>query len=945
MDKTGFSYKFEKNLFHNKFDLLKNGKEMFVNQKGKGSKIIPNIFNRDLIKSRNSNTSQNNFNNTSSKITTCLSKKYLLRIKKNSSTSMNNNISCNLLNLSESVNKDLKFNNSYSSNKNFSFKRLPINKFLINSNRKKRHHVIISDNLKKDLNFCKSNLIIPGINNTSTEEATYRCNNIDIQIQKLLEKKLEKKTIKEDSELKLKIKQDVCRFYDMIPNILMKIKESRQFNYFNKKNSLFNRNNLLQMNKINIDSLFEKIKNKKMENKTDGLSQTDFKNNQEVFPIIRYMFLRNFLDNLSRNVNIINQNSKKELVKEVLSIIDKEINSYSNKNINDYITYGYEMNPEILLKNRIEQFCIQNDDTKKFSMFNNQSNSYSNLMNGKEIKTDLKADINQNISNRINLIKSLLRKELKNKNFHYREKMKSNTLQKEFDYILGQSFIKNKLDWNRIDKADISSAKKIWKKIISQKLQVNYPLPYKKKSDICFIPKINRTSSTDNKNEIEEEDYEDEFIKRRDREPEQKKKSPINIDKKVVQEKEIPKVENEKKTVIEKLVKKENLNENLEQYSRNENRRSLYILSHSESTKQFSIFKSKKEENKKIEQKSNTRDDDIDYKYSISPIKGKKLSVKFDGKFFQKLKTDKYLNILKNMTNIKEVDKMEYENLKLEMNITESSILDSDIDEGEGEGDSFYDIQRVDCSKFSNKSPKLGDKKNYILYLNKERKSLAKDDDEHVKMNFLGTKIRFKARRQKRLIYKRYLKLKKLKEIKDPKRLSLIIKNLKNKKSELQKKIEEIKLGFMKFLDEDEQSKEKYESSKELNYFLGIDQNSMVQIENRRDEIVEKFEKEITYKFSKGIIGFKGLNAFWKLKEIINKLDAKNIDKKKYIKMLENYFDELRYKISIEEDVKNKEKRINDFINNLDLYLKFLDIKRKSQKTKDYNVLDSTNPI
>ena len=332
----------------------------------------------------------------------------------------------------------------------------------------------------------------------------------------------------------------------------------------------------------------------------------------------------------------------------------------------------------------------------------------------------------------------------------------------------------------------------------------------------------------------------------------------------------------------------------------------------------------------------------MDYNKNVLPI---------ENLFIKKLKEEKYRNVIKKLTTQRKVDKNEYNQLKLDLNIMDSS--DDDLDY-ENAHDNNFDFFEKYKKNNSNPSEEEND-----LYENE--------------INFFGADITIKQSKKEKDLYDKYIKLKRLKLLKDIKQnktRNIFIKELKEgmlneneennkinkkfvrKRQNIRRKskiyFKYLKKKFVKSLDDEYDSDNTI--SQEFDYFVGVDDNSIRQIERRKEEVLLKFKNDILYKISKRELTFNELTLY---DELVRKLKdfENNLTNEKYIKLLQSYFHNLDKQIKLSEQRKMKEQRINKYMNNLIDDMDILSYKKKKQETtlchvlnyKDFNHINVLN--
>ena len=149
--------------------------------------------------------------------------------------------------------------------------------------------------------------------------------------------------------------QNNALFYDFIPVILQHMKQKQTLDEINKENEwIYNRINTIYENNVSRKEKFTTLR---------------VKNGEFLFenPIIKYLFLEKTLYNLKHTVKFIDIKNKEQLDKKVLNILGEEYKNLKEKkfkfDINDFITYGYEFDPKLLVK---IQPSIPKLDVQKF---------------------------------------------------------------------------------------------------------------------------------------------------------------------------------------------------------------------------------------------------------------------------------------------------------------------------------------------------------------------------------------------------------------------------------------------------------------------------------------------------------------------------------------------------------------------------------------------------
>ena len=129
----------------------------------------------------------------------------------------------------------------------------------------------------------------------------------------------------------------------------------------------------------------------------------------------------------------------------------------------------------------------------------------------------------------------------------------------------------------------------------------------------------------------------------------------------------------------------------------------------------------------------------------------------------------------------------------------------------------------------------------------------------------------------------------------------------------------------------------KKENKKKMRkYFHEIDLNNLVDINNKKLEIMFKMKHDLEYKIRKGDIKPGEKDEYKKLEERINMISnssLENLNISDYIDILEDYFSSFESNMYLAEQKKKDEERINGFKGELqqNLYFYFL-LKKKIEE-------------
>ena len=224
-----------------------------------------------------------------------------------------------------------------------------------------------------------------------------------------------------------------------------------------------------------------------------NLFSTKYKNrnnNKINNPIIKYSFFNKIMNNITRKVNFVNPNTKKELELSIRAnngeIFSKSKNNCNNNN--DFISYGYELTPQNILKMKeINNKGVQktkenkkNNNTQKMKKERRSISSFilsqkNNYLNYKKIPDPYKynkieeSKNKSKVGEKLNIINGI--ENYNDKTFDLLDlNSASNNTPHYIDSslnieCLGESAFRNKLNWNLISRADKKKGRILWKKI------------------------------------------------------------------------------------------------------------------------------------------------------------------------------------------------------------------------------------------------------------------------------------------------------------------------------------------------------------------------------------------------------------------------------------------------------------------------------------------------
>ena len=232
----------------------------------------------------------------------------------------------------------------------------------------------------------------------------------------------------------------------------------------------------------------------------------------------------------------------------------------------------------------------------------------------------------------------------------------------------------------------------------------------------------------------------------------------------------------------------------------------------------------------------------------------------------------------------------------------------------------------------------------------KEKFNNNKEDEKVIIIDFFGLNIEVKNVKNALQNYmkKNNITLVQLyRQIEIKNKLSKLIKQLEKEKKERRRKRykskknvlnSKIDRNLMKFFENPEKDEKIEKNGKNVQK-----EKNTIEIkkeeEKRKMRLLLKFKNDIDYKIMKGEINELDIDIFSKLKEKLDKLiDEYNIEEDN--KKIEDYFGDVQEELEIIEQRKRNEKRINEFINDLNDQINIKTLTRKKIEEKFCNVIN-----
>ena len=751
-----------------------------------------------------------------------------------------------------------------------------------------------------------------------------RMHGIDIKIKELLKKnnkvnneKDNEKKEKDDQIKKQKHLQQLARFYDNLPSIIIKKNIDKEFDKTCKK----------VKSKDFGQNFYSTIKIlKKEENQKDEFDRL-IQNN----PVIKYIFLQNILNSLVHKVKLFGENDEN-------LVMNSNTLTKLNGDIQDFITYGYEYIPENFLKNKnfdSPKDLIKDSDFINIILKTKSSIDNTMLTSAKEV-SKLKTEFDIYTDAGLKIYSKNLKK-TKNANIMYRflEMQNKN----------GKMFNKSRFLYKRIH----INKKENEKQLLNKSTNYDYSKIYNRSNNYS-VDKTNNSKIVTNSNNNTNNDgnilsqlfnilYED--INNLD--------DIIKKDKKEIEKRNIIK---NKEKFWRRLLQKNDNNEIIYYIPRKKRK----IKSGKKSIKkinnffnqsyEFEIIENRKIKSGKHYIEKTVEDDsysqDLSNK-SVENLRIKKVDYSSYNIYYKnKLKKDN--NFSKKKPNINLIKKAGKEGQSLE-NIPETTdIFDSNFENKEKENNKnqnqknrFYKKKlNVKSNQKKNKSREeydlSKDKKSDSYYTSfnledilqkkteKKEKNKGEKKEEQEKENQKEEKkdndfniLEKHSFKDHLLRYHDYINSKKNAKIlsdlidsenTNKKRKKSII-NLLNSKGEGE--IKEAKKKDIKIIPKKRETQL---------FFSDVQGKSIEEVEKKKIELLYKFKHDIKYKIATGGINTEEMENFQEFQEKVNKLKNKfeDYDINLYIKEMEQFFQSFKNEMENSAKKKEDEDRINKYL-------------------------------
>ena len=172
------------------------------------------------------------------------------------------------------------------------------------------------------------------------------------------------------------------------------------------------------------------------------------------------------------------------------------------------------------------------------------------------------------------------------------------------------------------------------------------------------------------------------------------------------------------------------------------------------------------------------------------------------------------------------------------------------------------------------------------------------------------------------------------------KRNSKNINNI-NLKSKIKSKNNEISLSKKENEEEKKEGiKEEREEEFKSQYFIGINKDSIKELEKKKEEILRAIKNNVNLKILKGEIRYSDMDNFLKFEKRMNAYNINQIDNKKLLKLFEQEFISFNEELEIITQKRKEERRINNFIDDMKFDIDNNNYIRNIQKKLFCNVFD-----
>ena len=682
------------------------------------------------------------------------------------------------------------------------------------------------------------------------------------------------------------------------------------------------------------------VQSERNENKMDKQEFLDKINNKfKKGKTINYHYFNNIIDNLTRNINLIDVSSEKDIQLKLLRNIEPTIEK--NININDSTQKNHEKKIYSYNSDFTSPKIDKDKNTKRASSITNKR--YINLTTHKYLKNFFINNKNNHENN-------------SNKN----DMDKKNNEEKNEDLNLFGK--KNKLNWSKISDKDKEMGLRLWNNILNSNSNIinNNFETEKIKKEGKIISELNIVSKPKEEKEKNSENI----------------KEIINL---------YPDVKNEHYLSLIEIIKKKTLK--TLNNKKNKNKRIIYTPYQQNKNNNIIIDSNRKSEIKSLIIKTqnkiyNENSSNNSYKRK-GTIRIKNNNI--DNNFLSPLKYKLNLKIRKALSEkkIKKKKLIIYgksKKLKNEINSNINANINSEGKKLENNPELKIIIKKVKHVKFNSKNININKNKNRNNYSNpnaintiesnslyQKNKSInitisnnnseliLNESHSHTlepkeEKNILMNKFKFKRRKSSKKIKKKEKKKENSEEKKSENGSEKENKEENSEERFGQKKIykktkKRNSITYNEFLkdmnkalkEEKEINDIKMENKKKMRkYFHEIDLNNLVDINNKKLEIMFKMKHDLEYKIRKGDIKPGEKDEYKKLEERINMISnssLENLNISDYIDILEDYFSSFESNMYLAEQKKKDEERINGFKGELqqNLYFYFL-LKKKIEE-------------
>ena len=730
-----------------------------------------------------------------------------------------------------------------------------------------------------------------------------------------------------------------------------------------------------------------KIRKEKKENKNYKENEDNKKIKPKYFILNRNNNMKNKIEKSQkyRKINTNNKNANKMNNKNEMEENNnkKEMGNDTNDLLNIY-SFGLG---ESLYKNKLDYNLINEEDKEDGKKLWSKLNKYKNK-SSINIHSKIKPKTEKRISYKnINMNKKRIKSAKVYKTIHINKSIKkekpiliNNEIEKEKNILNNHKFVRKMMKKNFTQKIDTLEQHKLFrnekgfeeiKNTNDNIYNIDFRITDEDEEDEYTIDKIVEKENE----ELEEKDLVESYILNNNKNISKRRNTTADIGKFA---NKLYKVKKNSKKDFNR-VNKNKINSNIKKIKdknketkiKDKNKETKIIDKNKETkiidkNKETKIIDKSQRPNSKINNSNNIKRFRIKNNKKI--FEKEKYKNKFkekEVKIINKEKDENYFNFVKNKsvdigdnkildelyTTLENLENEVY-NLSTENAIYTNHINMEDIIKRQNQRKSNLIFDRI----FKNYKYKYIEDENMEKYFDQIFNKYAREenDEKFVDVKFFGYEFKIKQKNQNNFknILMRNIRQQE-KELKENQimqsKLNLILnKFTKNKKSIRNKEIYNSSILFRKNrnylkknitkeisnnkaikLNNEETEEDKDYKNK---YFIGIKMDSLKELEEKKEEILEKMKDDIRCRILKGEIGHSEMDNFLNFQKRMNSYRIDLTYSKHFIKLLEQEFTSFEEELKIKEQKKKEEKRINHFFNNMNYDIEKNNYIKKAQK-------------